>query len=109
MLFRSTLDIGGGVRGALYPFLIHDVTPREQRAFPAGKATTGRAVRLTPRRGTRNDLALNLLMRASFQKKSCESDRVQMTRAGDGHPPGVRQACREQGRPGAPPYRTNSG
>jgi len=36
----QTVDIGGGVRGALYPFLIHDVTPREERAYPGGKATT---------------------------------------------------------------------
>jgi hypothetical protein len=36
----QTMDIGGGVRGALYPFLIHDVTPREQRAYPTGKPTS---------------------------------------------------------------------
>lgn len=36
----ATMDIGGGVRGALFPFLIQDFTPRERRAFPAGKPVT---------------------------------------------------------------------
>jgi len=36
----QTMDIGGGVRGVLYPFLIHDVTPREQRAYPTGQPTS---------------------------------------------------------------------
>jgi hypothetical protein len=34
----ETSDIGSGVRGAFFPFLIHDITPRDQRAFPQGKA-----------------------------------------------------------------------
>ena len=33
----ETSDIGGGTRGTFFPFLIHDFTPREQRAFPQGK------------------------------------------------------------------------
>lgn len=33
-------DVGGGTRGSFFPFLIHDFTPREQRAFPQGKPTT---------------------------------------------------------------------
>ena len=28
-----------GIRGGFFPFLIHDLTPREQRAFPQGKPT----------------------------------------------------------------------
>jgi hypothetical protein len=36
----ETADIGDGVRGEVFPFLIHDFTPREQRAFPQGKPTT---------------------------------------------------------------------
>ena len=31
---------GPGERGSLLPFLIHDVTPRERRAYPNGKPTT---------------------------------------------------------------------
>jgi hypothetical protein len=33
-------DVGGGTRGSFFPFLIHDFTPREQRAFPRGTPTT---------------------------------------------------------------------
>jgi hypothetical protein len=36
----ETSDVGGGVRGTFFPFLIHDFTPREQRAFPQKKPTT---------------------------------------------------------------------
>src|SRR4051794_14651880 len=35
----ETADIGDGTRGAFFPFLIQDFTPREQRAFPQGKPT----------------------------------------------------------------------
>ena len=34
----QTSDVGGGVRGAFFPFLIRDVTPRDLRAFPEGHA-----------------------------------------------------------------------
>jgi len=33
----ETSDVGDGVRGAFFPFLIHDLTPRDLRAFPQGK------------------------------------------------------------------------
>ena len=33
----QTSDIGDSVRGAFFPFLIHDVTSRDLRAFPQGK------------------------------------------------------------------------
>jgi hypothetical protein len=33
----ETADLGGGIRGSFFPFLIRDFTPREQRAFPGGK------------------------------------------------------------------------
>lgn len=33
----QTSNIGQGVRGGLFPFLIQDKTPREQRVFPQGK------------------------------------------------------------------------
>jgi hypothetical protein len=36
----ETLDIGTGPRGSFFPFLIRDITPREERAFPTGKPTT---------------------------------------------------------------------
>ena len=36
----ETADLGSGTRGSFFPFLIHDFTPREQRAFPQGKPTT---------------------------------------------------------------------
>lgn len=36
----ETSDIGTGTRGAFFPFLIHDFTPRDQRAFPQGKPAT---------------------------------------------------------------------
>ncbi|HLK66854.1 MAG TPA: VOC family protein [Bryobacteraceae bacterium] len=36
----ETSDIGGGTRGTFFPFLIHDFTPRDQRAFPQGKPGT---------------------------------------------------------------------
>ena len=36
----ETLDEGSGPRGSLLPFLIRDITPRENRAFPSGKPTT---------------------------------------------------------------------
>jgi hypothetical protein len=36
-------DIGPGIRGTFFPFLIHDLTPRENRAFLKGEPTTRRA------------------------------------------------------------------
>jgi hypothetical protein len=36
----QTVNIGSGVRGRYFPFLIADQTPREDRAYPGGKATT---------------------------------------------------------------------
>ena len=36
----ETAGVGPGDRGSLFPFLIHDFTPREQRAYPSGKPTT---------------------------------------------------------------------
>lgn len=36
----ETVNVGNEVRGTFFPFLIHDVTPREQRAFPSGQATS---------------------------------------------------------------------
>ncbi|HUI56007.1 MAG TPA: VOC family protein [Bryobacteraceae bacterium] len=36
----ETSDIGGDVRGTFFPFLIHDLTPRDLRAFPQGKPGT---------------------------------------------------------------------
>jgi catechol 2,3-dioxygenase-like lactoylglutathione lyase family enzyme len=36
----ETVDEGSGPRGSLLPFLIRDITPRENRAFPSGKPTT---------------------------------------------------------------------
>jgi hypothetical protein len=32
----------GPTNGGFFPFMIHDFTPRENRAFPSGKPTTGR-------------------------------------------------------------------
>jgi hypothetical protein len=32
--------VGDGLRGTFLPFLIQDLTPREQRAFPQGKPVT---------------------------------------------------------------------
>lgn len=42
VLSWETADVGPGTRGSLFPFLIHDFTPREKRVFPAGTATTTR-------------------------------------------------------------------
>jgi catechol 2,3-dioxygenase-like lactoylglutathione lyase family enzyme len=36
----ETVDVGSGVRGAFFPFLIHDLTARDLRAFPGGKPVT---------------------------------------------------------------------
>ena len=36
----ETSDIGAGVRGAFFPFLIQDKTPRTQRVYPQGKPVT---------------------------------------------------------------------
>jgi hypothetical protein len=36
----ETSDVGGGTRGAFFPFLIHDFTPHDQRAFPQGRPVT---------------------------------------------------------------------
>jgi hypothetical protein len=38
----ETVNVGPGQRGSLFPFLIRDVTPRENRAYPGGKPTTDR-------------------------------------------------------------------
>jgi len=35
-------NIGAGARGTFFPFLIHDLTPRENRADPSGRPTTDR-------------------------------------------------------------------
>jgi hypothetical protein len=39
-LVWQTLNVGPGRRGSLFPFLIADMTPRENRAYPSGKPTT---------------------------------------------------------------------
>jgi hypothetical protein len=36
----ETVNLGNEDRGTFFPFLIHDFTPRRQRAFPKGKATS---------------------------------------------------------------------
>lgn len=36
----ETADVGSGTRGSFFPFLIHDFTPRQERAFPTGKPST---------------------------------------------------------------------
>jgi len=38
----QTVNVGPGRRGSLFPFLIADLTPRENRAYPSGKPTTDR-------------------------------------------------------------------
>jgi hypothetical protein len=38
----ETVTVGPGVRGSLFPFLIGDRTPRDNRAYPSGKPTTDR-------------------------------------------------------------------
>jgi Glyoxalase-like domain len=38
----ETVNVGPGRRGSLFPFLIADMTPRENRAYPSGKPTTDR-------------------------------------------------------------------
>jgi hypothetical protein len=40
----ETTDIGSGVRGTFFPFLIRDLTPRENRAFLKGRPTTQKAL-----------------------------------------------------------------
>lgn len=39
-LVWQTVNVGPGRRGSLFPFLIADLTPRENRAYPSGKPTT---------------------------------------------------------------------
>jgi hypothetical protein len=41
-LVWQTVNVGPGRRGSLFPFLIADQTPRENRAYPSGKPTTDR-------------------------------------------------------------------
>jgi catechol 2,3-dioxygenase-like lactoylglutathione lyase family enzyme len=36
----ETVQAGPETRGTFFPFAIHDLTPRKQRAYPSGKATT---------------------------------------------------------------------
>lgn len=36
----ETSNVGAEIRGTFFPFLIHDFTPRDQRAFPQGKPVT---------------------------------------------------------------------
>jgi Glyoxalase-like domain len=36
----QTSDVGSELRGTFFPFLIQDLTPRAQRAFPSGKPVT---------------------------------------------------------------------
>ena len=38
----ETAEVGLGPRGAFFPFLIRDFTPREKRAYPSGKPTSTR-------------------------------------------------------------------
>jgi hypothetical protein len=38
----ETADVGPGPRGSFFPFLIRDFTPRDNRVYPSGKATTTR-------------------------------------------------------------------
>jgi hypothetical protein len=39
----ETTDLGSGLRGTFFPFMIRDLTPRENRAYLSGKPTTDRA------------------------------------------------------------------
>lgn len=41
-LVWQTVNVGPGHRGSLFPFLIADLTPRENRAYPSGRPTTDR-------------------------------------------------------------------
>jgi hypothetical protein len=36
----ETSDVGAGIRGSFFPFLIQDKTPRAQRVYPQGKPVT---------------------------------------------------------------------
>jgi hypothetical protein len=36
----ETADVGSGPRGSLFPFLIRDFTPRDNRVYPSGKPTS---------------------------------------------------------------------
>src|SRR5476651_2475464 len=36
----ETSELGAGIRGTFFPFLIHDFSDRKQRAFPQGKPVT---------------------------------------------------------------------
>jgi hypothetical protein len=38
----ETADVGSGPRGAFFPFLIRDFTPRENRVYPSGNPTSTR-------------------------------------------------------------------
>jgi hypothetical protein len=38
----ETTSVGSGTRGTFFPFLIRDLTPRPNRAYPSGKPTTDR-------------------------------------------------------------------
>ncbi len=41
VLSWETADVGPGARGSLFPFLIHDFTPREKRAGPPATTRFG--------------------------------------------------------------------
>ena len=61
-------DIGPGVRGTFFPFMIRDLTPRENRAFLAGKPTTRQALGVTEVVvGVRDLEAAIALYRQTFQ------------------------------------------
>jgi hypothetical protein len=77
----ETSDIGAMLRGTFFPFLIQDLTPRNQRAFPKGKPVTREF------RG---------VARVVIAVKNLD-DAVQRYHAAYGVPPPIKQADKEWG------------
>jgi hypothetical protein len=64
----ETTDIGSGIRGTFFPFLIRDLTPRENRAFLKGRPTTQKALGVAKVVvGVRDLDAAIVLYRGAFQ------------------------------------------
>ena len=77
----DTSDVGTALRGTFFPFLIQDLTPRKERAFPQGKPVTRQF------RGVE---------RVVIAVKSLD-DAIQRYHAAYGSPPPIKQADKEWG------------
>ncbi len=79
----ETVDAGPGTRGSLFPFLIRDITPRENRAFPAASrppAVSAASARSSSACGIWIAPFRNIVKRSAFPRRA--ASRMRTSRPG---------------------------